>query len=667
MKGLFSKSTSRRTVAAATAVLLVVLSFLAVQGEGLQIGNLVLALFLSVLAGVLILADFHMGKVLSVIWYLVLPLQALCCMEFYTHVPWDLTAPILLLNYLFYLIWYLICAYLTGSTRWGGTVAPLLPLLFGLANYFVVQFRSSPIVPWDFYSIGTAVTVTDNYTFSISYRLLFVIIGFVYIMIQGDKTGLKIKRLPVRAGGLVVSIALMAAYVTAVKTDEVGELVGLDTTLFTPNVLYRNNGFAAAFLANLQYMDVEEPQGYSEEAAQEIASQSIAENSNNNYALTEEQPNIIVIMNEAFSDLRVYGDFSTSEPFMPFIDSLSENTIKGNLYVSVRGGNTANSEFEFLTGNTMAFMPAGSVPYQQYIKGSMPSLASWLGSLGYQTAALHPYGASGWNRDTVYPYFGFDNTYFRQDFEDVTLCRGYVDDQSAFNKLIELYENKGEGEKLFAFEVTMQNHGGYSKEYEDLFPDIRISAYDTEALQTTSVQATEKYLTLIRKTDQAFQDLVEYFETQDEKTIILMFGDHQPSDYICNAIWRLFGQDSSILQSSVDELAKGYQVPFILWANYDIPEDEVEAMSLNYLGGYLLQTAGLPMTDYQKYLDGLSEEYPVVTANFYADFKDGSLTFREWSQEEENSSLDDYRILQYNNLVDFHNRISGFFGVTEGS
>ena len=163
MKGLFSKSKSRRTVAAATAVLLAVLSFLAVQGEGLQIGNLVLALFLSVLAGVLILADFHMGKVLSVIWYLVLPLQALCCMEFYTHVPWDLTAPILLLNYLFYLIWYLICAYLTGSTRWGGTVAPLLPLLFGLANYFVVQFRSSPIVPWDFYSIGTAVTVSDHW------------------------------------------------------------------------------------------------------------------------------------------------------------------------------------------------------------------------------------------------------------------------------------------------------------------------------------------------------------------------------------------------------------------------------------------------------------------------------------------------------------------------
>ena len=53
-------------------------------------------------------------------------------------------------------------------------------------------------------------------------------------------------------------------------------------------------------------------------------------------ASTEEQPNIFVIMNEAFSDLRVYGDFETSEDFMPFIDSMKENTVKGNLYVSVK-------------------------------------------------------------------------------------------------------------------------------------------------------------------------------------------------------------------------------------------------------------------------------------------------------------------------------------------
>lgn len=665
MKKFFTKSKGRRAVAGIVTALYLVFSFLAVQGEGLQVGNLALALFLSVFAGVLLLVEIPEVKgwnVVSGIWYLLLPAEALCCIEFYTHVPTDLTVPIFILNYLFYLILYLLLFALTGSTKFGGKLATLVPMLFGVANYFVVQFRSSPIVPWDFLSLGTAVSVTDNYTFTFTYRLVFVLLGFLYIMIQADKTSLRIKKLPVRVCSLILTVALMAGYITEIKKDEVGEFFGLDDILFTPNVLYRNNGIAGAFLSNLKYIDVEKPDGYSVRAAQEIADTSVEENAKKAYSETDDQPNILVIMNEAFSDLRVYGDFATSEEFMPFIDSLEENTIKGNLYVSVKGGNTANTEFEFLTGNTMAFLPAGSVPYQQFIKSELPSLASQLSALGYETNALHPYRAAGWNRNTVYPDLGFDFTYFQQDFQGATTCRGYVDDESAFNKLIELYEEKEAGEKLFAFEVTMQNHGGYSKEYEDLFPDITISAYNTDALQTTNVQATEKYLTLIKKTDDAFRDLLEYFENQDEKTIILMFGDHQPSDYICNPILRLFGEDSSIRESSVDEFRKGYTVPFILWANYDIEEDEVEAISVNYLSSYLMQVAGLPMTDYQKYLDTLSEEYPVITANFFGQWEDGEVVFKEWDEDAADSPVRDYQILQYNNLCDYKNRILGFFG-----
>ena len=128
-------------------------------------------------------------------------------------------------------------------------------------------------------------------------------------------------------------------------------------------------------------------------------------NTNNN----EKMPNIIVIMDEAFSDLSVLGDLETNKDYMPFVHSLqngADNTITGYLNVSVCGGNTADTEFEFLTGNTMAFLPAGSIPYQQYIKDTTPSLASYLKGLGYETYAQHPYNASGWNRETVYPLLG---------------------------------------------------------------------------------------------------------------------------------------------------------------------------------------------------------------------------------------------------------------------
>ncbi len=424
--------------------------------------------------------------------------------------------------------------------------------------------------------------------------------------------------------------------------------------------------FMVAYLANLQYLHIEKPQGYSTDAAQKIAEEtsvsSGGEENHTDKTDMEDQPNILVIMNEAFSDLSVYGDFNTTEDYMPFWRSLKKNTVRGNLYVSVKGGNTANTEFEFLTGNTMAFLPTGSVPYQQFLNGAMPSLASQLGKLGYQTAALHPYYSTGWNRDKVYPYLGFDSEYFRDtgDFPDATLLRGWVDDESAFDKLIELYEEKEEGSPLFAFEVTMQNHGGYSKEYEDLTNEIQFSdaGEDLRSVHQVQIEATEKYLTLIKKTDEAFENLIDYFQDEDEKTIILMFGDHQPAEYITNSVLRVLGEDTATRNDTTDKLKTSYEVPFVMWANYDIEEKEVDAISTNYLSGLLMDTAGLEKTGYQSWLEKLQQQYPVVTANFYQG-TDG--TFQQWSNEKQSGILNDYAILQYNNLVDKKHRIKNFF------
>ena len=57
-------------------------------------------------------------------------------------------------------------------------------------------------------------------------------------------------------------------------------------------------------------------------------------------------------------------------------------------------------------------------------------------------------------------------------------------------------------------------------------------------------------------------------------------------------------------------------VPYILWFNYDLEKEEDNAISANYLSGYLLDKIGLPLSGYQTWLLGLREEYPVITANF---------------------------------------------------
>lgn len=653
MKTLISKSKVRWAVAVIATVILCVLCTMAVQGEGLVVSKFVPALLLAFFAGILIILEIKIPGWLNIFLLVILPPLGLCCMEFYTHVPWDLTVLIFILNALLYYILFFLFSTIFGSTRAGYGAAPAVFMAVGLINYFVVEFRSSPIVPWDFYSIKTAASVVNQYTFTITYRLIFVLTAFVYLMILGEKTRLNFKGWRIRLGAGVISLVLLLGYFKAVQTETVENIFGLDDILFTPNVLYRNNGFMVAFLANLQYLNVEEPEDYSVQKVGDILEQIEPVEQE----ITEDKPNILVIMNEAFSDLNVYGEFSTSEEYLPFFNSLTENTVRGNLNVSVLGGNTANTEFEFLTGNTMTFMPAASVPFQQFITTPMPSLASQLGSLGYTTAALHPYNASGWNRDRVYPLLGFDELYFKNDFSDATTCRGYVDDQSAFDKLIDLYEDKGEEERLFAFEVTMQNHGGYSREFPDLSPDIKLTDL-AENQRNIQTEACEKYLTLMKKTDEAFQNMVEYFEAQDEKTIILMFGDHQPSSYITNTIRRILGLPVNSDTETLEELKTSHRVPFLMWANYDIEEEEIEDISVNYLGGLLMEKAGIPMTSYQQFLWQLRQDIPSINAVFGIDGQDESL-FDPGDEEisrDLQKKLDEYQILQYNNVCDTKNR-----------
>lgn len=661
-----TKSTTRRVAAWSVTLLMIVLGVLAVRSDGFQWGKCILALLLSVLAGCFAAMEFKIPEKAGGLVLLLLPFGALCCMEFFTHVPWDLTLAIMLLNYLFYLILYLIFTAVSGDLRWGCMLAPIFPALAGTINYFVVSFRSSPVVPWDLYSIRTAASVAESYNIEMSWRLYFVLMGFLWLAILGEKLRFSLKGVKRRVVSLTVSVLLLVGFVGYVQTENCERVFGLDDILFTPNVLYRNNGFMVAYLANLQYLHIERPDGYSVEAAAQIADETAdgADDEKQQAAVpSREEPNIFVIMNEAFSDLSVYGDFEVTEDYLPFWRSLKENAVRGNLYVSVKGGNTANTEFEFLTGNTMAFLPSGSVPYQQFLNGRMPSLAYQLGELGYQTAALHPYYASGWNRDRVYQYLGFDSQYFRDTdgFPDASLLRGWVDDASAFERLIRLYEEKEDGTPLFAFEVTMQNHGGYSKEYEDLTNEIQFENVPEamRTVHTVQTEAAEKYLTLIRKTDEAFQELIEYFEAQDEKTIVLMFGDHQPSEYITNSVLRALGEDTATRNDTAEKLARGYEVPFLIWANYDIQEKEVQSISANYLAGLLMETAGLEKTDFQKYQEGLMEKYPVITANFYQN-ADGA--FNQWSNGGRDEVLNDYAILQYNNLVDKKNRLRDFFG-----
>lgn len=499
-----------------------------------------------------------------------------------------------------------------------------IAMAFGITNHYVMKFRSTPFVPWDIFSVRTATSVAENYDFTPDMRMVIVTLIFIAAMslVRFLKKAPKIK-LQVRLGTLLVSVLVTCLFVNTLQKEDFQTKHYLYPFLFTPAYMTEVNGMAVTFAMNLAYVVVDKPQGYSAKDAQKtLESYEKTEDTKQD---TQDLPNIIVIMDEAFSDLAVIGDLQTNEDYMPFMHQMQQgqkNTITGYAQVSVCGGNTANSEFEFLTGDTMAFLPSGSIAYQQYVKQDTPSLASYLKSLGYATYAQHPYYASGWDRERVYPLLGFEHMDFIDDYTNVSYVRKYISDASDMQHIIETYEKKEAGKPAFIFNVTMQNHGGYTDVYPNFENDIQ-AQYNSDALN--------QYLSLIRKTDAALEDLVSYFSKADEKTVIVFFGDHQPSDAVANQIEMASGVDPSDMNS--EQQKKRYQVPYLVWANYDIGEASDQNTSLNYLSAQVLKAAGVPTSAYQNYLLELCNTYPVLSAagsteNVGAD-KDALLTYRK--------------------------------------
>lgn len=556
-----------------------------------------------------------------------------------------------LANYLLYgLIWwiiYLIC----NRTKYTAVILTGVSSIAGLANYFVWEFRGIPVMAADLASYGTAMDVAAHYTYELNMSALWALVytvAFICVTLSlRSYKGLNWKQ---RICSLIGFCIPYSVFYTQLLHGDLMKKHGITVSVWEPSRNYASNGSLLSFFLSYTYYVVEEPKNYSvdkvEELVQDYTSDSASE------ASDTVRPNIIAIMNEAYSDLNVDGNLETSEDYMPFVHGLTDNTVKGKLYVSVFAGNTANTEFEFLTGCSMAFLPFRSIPYDSYIKDTFPSLTHNLISEGYAgNEAIHLATKDAWSRDIVYPLLGFQNFIGASDVDNIEYIRNFASDKTDFDLIISKYEEskKETADPFYTFTVTIQNHGGYSSSQGLVDTPIKITN------DAQKDEAAEQYINLIKTTDDAFKNLVEYFQKVDEPTVIVMFGDHQPS--LSTSFYEsLIGKKSD--KFTLEDTKNKYTVPYIIWANYDIQEEEVD-MSANYLSAYLMKVIGGKMTGYQKYLMNLYEQVPMITANAYQG-ADGEL--HELDEKSEYSDLiKEYQMIQYNNLFDSSNRINGFY------
>ncbi len=569
--------------------------------------------------------------------------------------PWaDFSLTQIGLNLVWYYMLEVLCYGLfrrrSSAIKWGLGLA----WGFGCASHYLISFRGRTLFPGDFLTLRTAVNVAGNYDYTPDSKQIATFLVMLAVLLLVSLLPRE-ERHPVSWKWVLPVAGACAVYLGVFFGTGMVSALGIEPSMWTT----RGNGLALNFSVCLKYMRVEQPEGYSPEQAEQLAAQTAGSASAALAPAGEDiQPvNVIVIMNEAFSDLSVLPGVETNQDAMPFLRALTENTVKGYAYSSVFGGTTANSEYEFLTGNTTAFLPAGTVPYQMYVSDGDPSLVGQMKALGYRCVASHPYRSSGWSRPTVYGNYGFDEVYFERDFQNRTYVRGdastgYVSDQSNYENLIRMYEEKEAGEKLFLFNVTMQNHSAYNMPWTNLERTVWLTGRMEGRFSTV-----DQYLSLIYQSDRAFEYLVDYFAQVEEPTVILMFGDHQPQ-VATNFYTQVLGSSPSTAYAE-----KKQMVPFALWANYDIPEAEGMELSLNYLSTLLTGTAGLPQTGYQQFLSGLYEVLPVVNTVGIRDSEGNWYGEHEALPESLADRLGEYKSLQYNNVFDKGDRVRDFFAL----
>ncbi len=549
----------------------------------------------------------------------------------------------------------LICFLIFNSLRRACMTLTCFATVMSFIFYFVYASRGEPFQLIDIFSFGTAMQVAGGYEFVFTrWTAVFVVLMLCLIGIMDhvpDRVLVKKLHSKIIIRGMAAG-CIIGGYFFLFYANW-NSALGIVTDLWAPHKTYAKVGTNVGFFCVTKFMKNDPPSGYNVEKLK-IEANEIEEE----YEAWSDKPksseitpvNIIVIMNESWSDYRHAGKLETTEEFMSYFDSMTENVIKGSTAVCISGGGTSKSEYEVLTGNSVKQYP-GVVPYVNFYTHSQYSLVSSLKAQGYDAIAIHPNKGTNWNRTTAYGYLGFDKFYTIDDFDEDTLkYRGMISDMADYELIADLVDNKeSSDDPLFIFNVTMQNHGGYST---DNYPiDVEVVGFEDESVN--------RYLSLEKNTDEALEYLIEHFKEVDEPTMIVMFGDHYPdlSDEFKSFV---AGQEYSTLSVEDEELF--YETPFFIWTNYDSKTQLNVTTSGNFLHTIIMEKTGLELTPMEEYEQMLMTK---IKAYNHLGYYTTDGTFHAWStaSDEILELINQYECFQYNTLMETSNRLDWFFTV----
>ena len=489
---------------------------------------------------------------------------------------------------------------------------------FGITNGIILSNRVTPFTATDLTLADLGLGIISKYlsktvTNLIACFLIAVVIGIVVLFFKGPKYKGKLNY---KKNILVVSSVwafLFLSTKVALGFNVIASYFG--NIAFA----YEDYGFPYCFSNTLLNTGIDKPKDYSEEKIASISNLITSNNTSNesssndillastegglNNKIDTDKPNIVMVQLESFFDPTLVKYLQFSEDPVPNFRKLMENYSSGYLTVPSVGAGTANTEFEVLSGMSLQFFGPGEYPYKTILQESTAESINYdLKELGYSTHAIHNNKGTFYGRNFVFSQLGFD-TFTSLEYMNVEEYnpKDWAKDFYLTDEILKSL-NSTEGSD-FVYTISVQAHGDYPKEKILENPKIEVSGLPDE--ETTN--AFTYYVNQLHEVDQFVGQLVEALSNRNEKTVLVLFGDHLPT---------LGFSDEDLVNNSI------FQTEYVVWSNFDMPKNNQD------LTAYQLTSS---------VLNSLDIDNGVLT-KFHNQFKNTS------------EYLDDLKLLQYDML-----------------
>ncbi len=416
-------------------------------------------------------------------------------------------------------------------------------LIFGIVNFVILSFRVTPFSAVDITLLESAISVSGHYLNARNIAMIVVavvlVLGCLVYLFQKAPRHKRTTQKKLLISAVSVMLVAFAIFFLRFQSHSVQ---ALETDYTNISEAYENYGFVYCFTNSIIDTGIGKPADYSEERVKQVLGRLDTSTKSSG-----ERPNIIFIQLESFFDVSTLRNLKLSKDAIPNFHKLQKEYSSGLLTVPTVGAGTVNTEFEVLTGISQKDFGASEYPYKTILRDTTSeSICYDLKNLGYTSHCVHNNEGTFYGRNKVFKNLGFDT------FTSMEFMNGLEDNPNGWKKdsiltreiLDTLDSTKGPD---FTLGITVQSHGKYQGfETPDNAPVKVLKA--PEDME----EAYLYYVNQLYEVDQMIGELVDALEKRNEKTILVLYGDHLPSLDI---------KKEDLIDSNL------YQTQYVVWDN----------------------------------------------------------------------------------------------------